>query len=123
MVVRRKRLFSWVGILLGVLALASLLGFPDLDRRRAEATTRRGRRDVTSHASPAAIQHVGRASELDPKYAEAYDGRGVAYLNQGHTERAIADLNEAIRLDPNDALAWQHRGAAYARAGDPDRAL
>src|SRR6476659_1178043 len=99
MVMRRKRLLSWAGILLGVLLLAALLGFPYLDRRMAEATTRQGRSLVNSKDYPAAIDHFNRAIEIDPKYAPAHDGRGVAYLNQGELDRAIADFDEAIRLD------------------------
>jgi Flp pilus assembly protein TadD len=119
----RKRLVSWGGILLAILLLAALLGFPYLDRWGAEAVTRQGRALVNSKDYPAAIDHFSRAMETDPGYAPAYHGRGVAYLHQGERDRAIADFGEAIRLDPNNARARHDRGVAYFQAGDFDRAL
>ena len=119
----RKRLVSWGGILLAILLLVALLGFPYLDRWGAEAVTRQGRTLVNSKDYPVAISHFNRAIETDPRYAPAYHGRGTAYFRLGDRDRAIADFGEAIRLDPADARARHDRGVAYFQSADFDAAL
>lgn len=61
---------------------------------------------------PAAIEHLGRATNLYPNYVAAHNALGIAYLNAGQKQQAYDEFARAIELDERMPNTYLNLGCA-----------
>ena len=115
---RRRTVFKWMGVVL----LASLVGFGIYEKSRSSQDGRKamddGEKMLKAGRYAEAIQSFDRALAADKSMAGAYLLRGRAKAALGQTEQAVADFTKVIQLQPADADAFVERAAIHLQAND-----
>ena len=71
----------------------------------------------------AALEEIGRASQLAPKDADIRADFGLALQLVGRIPEAIEQFHEALRMNPNNAEAHANLGLALLACGKPRESI
>ncbi len=93
-----------------------------IERQRARAEVRRGRRAARGGRSADARGHYEEALALDPEHADAHAGLAELNLDLGRHRAAIRHARSAVRLSPRDAGHRIRLGDSYLGASQRAKA-
>ena len=93
-----------------------------MDRQRARAEVRRGRRATRFSKTRQARAHYEKALELDPRRADAHAGLADLDFDAGHHRAALRHAKSAVRFPPSNPKHRLRLGDSYVRVKQRSRA-
>jgi tetratricopeptide (TPR) repeat protein len=127
---KRRKVLTWLALILTVLAVSSYIYRRSTDPLRAQESFDAAQRLFAVARYDQAIVACDRAIALKPDLVEAYMLRGRSHAVQNDPEHSIPDFTRAIEIRPRDPQAPLERASAYidqknyaAAISDADSAL
>jgi tetratricopeptide (TPR) repeat protein len=110
---KRRKVLTWVAVVVTVLAVAAWIYKRSTDPIRAQESFDAAQRLFAVARYNQAIVACDRAIALKPEFPDAYMLRGRSHVAQYESERGIPDFTKAMVLRPRDPQGPIERAHAY----------